>query len=425
MKKFAQERKNIFQFVLVDILKKKGVKIKMGKIKKLGVGMLGYAFMGKAHTNGYKKLPYFVEPITAIPVLKGICGRNEENLKKAAEKFGYEYYTTNWKDLISDKSIDIFDNNGPNIMHKEPCIAALKARKHTIVEKPMAMNLVEAEQMYETALIAEKEGIKSMVSFSNRFSPALLLARRLIKEGKIGQIYHFRAAFLQDWLIDPKFPLVWRLRKEIAGSGVHGDLNAHSIDIARFLTNLEIKRVIGWDKTFIKKRPLPTEASGLSGKGGNEFGEVTVEDAALMWMEFDNGAIGSLEASRFSTGAKSFWQVEVNGSKGALTFNLTRNNELHYYSSVDPLYAQGFKKIIVTEAGEHDFIDSYWPPGHMLGWEANHANTIFFFVDCIVNNKDIGSKGATFYDGLKCQAVLEAAKESMQNNSRWVNVKEF
>ncbi len=387
--------------------------------------MLGYAFMGKAHTNGFKKLTYFMDPVPAVPVLKGICGRSEEKVKKAAEKLGYEYATTNWKDLIEDEDVDIFDNNGPNNIHKEPCVEALKAGKHTIVEKPIAMNLNEAEEMFNAAQEAEKHDVKNLVCFSNRFSPAVLLARRLIKEGRIGEIHHFRANFLQDFLIDPEFPLSWRMKEDIAGSGVQGDLNAHSIDMARFLTGLEVDRVTSWDKTFIKKRPIPTEASGLSGKASDEYGEVTVDDAALMWMEFENGAVGSLEASRFATGAKSIWRIEVHGSKGALHFDLTRNNELNFYSTEDPDHAQGFRNIIATEPGEHEFVEYYWPPGHMLGWEAHHANAMFHFVDCVANDKNVGEIGATFKDGLQTQAILEAAAESIDNNNKWVSVKQY
>ena len=303
----------------------------MENTKRLGVGMLGYAFMGKAHTNAFKKLPYIYYPPPAIPVLKGICGRNEQAVKEQAERFGYEYATTDWKKLLEDPEIEVFDNNGPNNMHKEPCIAALEAGKHTIVEKPLALDVEEAKDMLQASKEAGEKGVKSMVSFSNRFSPAVLLARRLIQEGKLGQIYHYRAAFLQDWLIDPNFPLVWRLKKEISGSGVLGDLNAHSIDMARFLTGLEITEVCGVTETFIKERPVPLEASGLSGKGGAEKGAVTVDDASLGMFRFNNGALGSIEATRFATGRKSLWQIEVYGSRGAVQFELTQNNLLQYH----------------------------------------------------------------------------------------------
>jgi predicted dehydrogenase len=293
----------------------------MSKPIELGIGMLGYAFMGKVHTNAFKKLPYIFHPAPAIPVLKGICGRNEKAVSDAAEQFGYAYSTTDWRRLIEDPSIAVFDNNGPNNMHREPTIAALRAGKHTIVEKPLAMDVDEAREMVRAAQEAANKGIKSMVCFNNRFAPALMLARRLIKDGKIGNVYHFRAAKLQDWLIDPRFPLAWRLKREAAGSGALGDLNAHSIDMARYLTGLEITEVIGVTETFIGKRPVPLEASGLSGKPGVEEGEVTVDDASLGIFRFSNGGIGSLEASRFATGRKAMWRIEVYGSRGAIQWD--------------------------------------------------------------------------------------------------------
>jgi predicted dehydrogenase len=393
----------------------------MKRSKELGIGMLGYAFMGKAHTNAYKKLPYIFYPPPALPVLKGICGRNAEAVEEYARRFGYEYGTTDWKRLVGDPEIAVFDNCGPNNAHREPCIAALEAGKHTIVEKPIALTVKEAIPMVEAARRAEKEGIKSMVSFSNRFAPAVLLARRLIHEGKIGKIYHYRAAFLQDWLIDPKFPLAWRLKKEVAGSGVLGDLNAHSLDMARFLTGLEIIEVCGVTETFIKERPEPLAAEGLSGKGGDKMGRVTVDDASLGMFRFAGGALGSIEATRFATGRKSLWQIEVYGSRGAVQFELTQNNLLQYFSLDDPLEVQGFRTILVTEADVHDFIKHWWPPGHMLGWEHHHCHTIFHFINCIVSDLNVGPWGATYDDGLKVQLVLDALERSHREKS-WVAV---
>ena len=395
----------------------------MAETKEIGVGMLGYAFMGKAHTNGFKKLPYIYYPPPAIPVLRGICGRNEKAVNEAADRFGYEYGTTDWKRLVNDSNIELFDNNGPNNVHKDPCIAALEAGKHTLVEKPLAMDVGEARAMVEAARKAEKAGIKNMVAFSNRFCPSVLLAKRLIERGKIGDIYHYRAAFLQDWLVDPTFPLAWRLDKNVAGSGVLGDLNAHSIDMARFLTGLEVTEACGGTETFIKERPVPLEASGLSGKAGEEKGAVTVDDASLGMFRFNNGALGSIEASRFATGRKSLWQIEVYGSRGAIQFELTQNNLLQYFSLDDPLEIQGFRTILVTEADVHDFIKYWWPPGHMLGWEHHHCHTVFHFVNCMVNNLDVAPWGATFEDGLKTQLILDALERSEKERG-WVRVEE-
>jgi len=395
----------------------------MAEAPRYGVGMLGYAFMGKAHTNGFKKLPYIFYPPPAIPVLKGICGRNQAAVEEAAERFGYEYGTTDWRRLIEDPEIQIFDNNGPNNVHQEPCLAALEAGKHTLVEKPLALNVAQARTMAEAAKKAGKKGIKSMVSFSNRFCPAVLLARRLIEQGRIGEIHHYRAAFLQDWLVDPNFPLAWRLKKEVAGSGVLGDLNAHSLDMARFLTGLEITEVVGASKTFVKERPLPLEASGLAGKAGKERGQVTVDDASLGIFRLSNGAMGSIEATRFATGRKSLWQIEVYGSKGAVQFELTQNNLLQYFSLDDPLETQGFRTILVTEAEVHDFIKHWWPPGHMLGWEHHHCHTVFHFVNCVAKNQEVSPWGATFEDGLRVQLILEALERSEKERG-WVKVEE-
>jgi predicted dehydrogenase len=250
-----------------------------------------------------------------------------------------------------------------------------------------------------------------------------LLARRLIREGKLGHIYHFRAAFLQDWLLSPDFPLAWRLKKEVAGSGALGDLNAHSIDMARFLTGLEITETCGVTETFIKERPIPLEASGLSGKGGQEKGAVTVDDASLGMFRFDNGALGSIEASRFATGRKSLWQIEVYGSRGAVQFELTQNNLLQYFSVDDPLEVQGYRTIMVTEAEVHDFIKHWWPPGHMLGWEHHHCNTIFHFFNCVAKNLAVSPWGATFEDGLKVQLILDALQRSEKERG-WVKVEQ-
>ena len=395
----------------------------MTEVKKLGIGMLGFGFMGKAHTNAFKKLPYIYYPPPAIPVLKGICGIPEKAVQENAERYGYEYGVTDWKRLIADPEIHIFDNNGPNNIHSEPCIAALEAGKHTLVEKPMAMNINEARQMVAAAKEAEKKGIKSMVSFSNRFSPAVLLARRLIQEGKIGNIYHFRAAFLQDWLVDPNFPLAWRMNKEVSGSGVLGDLNAHSLDMARFLTGLEITEVCGATETFIKERPVPLEASGLSGKGGTEKQPVTVDDASLGMFRFNNGGLGTVEATRFATGRKSLWQIEIYGSRGAIQFELTQNNLLQYFSTDDPLETQGFRTILVTEADVHDFIKHWWPPGHMLGWEHHHCHTIFHFFNCVARNLKVSPWGATFEDGLVVQRLLTALQISNKERC-WVPMDE-
>ena len=387
--------------------------------ERVGVGMIGYGFMGKAHTNAFRKLPMFY-PSEAIPVMKGICGRTLPEVRKTAEQFGYEYSTDEWQELVKDPAIQIIDNCGPDNMHIEPCIAALEVGKHTIVEKPMARNLEEALQMYRAAKRAEQKGITHMVCFNHRFAPAILLARRLIKEGRLGKIYQFRANFLQDRLVDPDYPLTWRLREETSSSGIHGDLNSHSIDMARFLVG-EISQVCAWTKIFIKERPLPN----VSSEGGRQVKEkVGVPDVASVWFEFENGAMGLLEASRFSTGFKGEWRIEIHGSEGAISFNVNRMNELNFYSRKDPAHAQGFRTILVTNSKEHEFIRYWWPKGQTLAWEYCHCNAILHFFDCIVHKKKIEPYGATFFDGLRCQEVLEASLVSARKGA-WVRIDEI
>jgi len=387
--------------------------------KRIGVGMIGYGFMGKAHTTAFRKLPTLYSS-EAVPVLKGICGRTSDKVREVAEKFGYEYSTTEWGKLIKDPEIQIIDNCGPDRIHQEPCIAALESGKHTLVEKPMAMNLKEALQMYEPANKAQQKGVKHMVCFNYRFAPAILLAKRLINEGWLGKIYHFRANFLQDRLVDPDYPLTWRLRKATSSSGTHGDLNSHSVDMARFLVG-EVSRVCAWTKIFIKERPLPDT---MLKQGQKVKGKVDVPDVACVWLEFENGAMGSLEASRFNTGCKGAWRIEIHGSKGAVMFNLARMNELKFYSRKDPSYAQGFRTIFVTDPKEHEFIKYWWPKGQMLAWEHCHYNAILHFFDCIVHNKTIAPPGATFFDGLRCQEILEAGLVSAEEG-RWVQLDEL
>ncbi|MFQ5615540.1 MAG: Gfo/Idh/MocA family protein, partial [Anaerolineales bacterium] len=308
----------------------------------IGIGMLGYAFMGKAHTNAFKKIPYMMYPPPAIPRLVAIAGRNEEAVAEAAKRYGYETYYTGWRDMIADDRVQLFDNGGPNDAHAEPCIAAARAGKHVLCEKPLARNAEEAKSMLDAV---EKAGVKHMVAFNYRFVPAVVQARALIKSGALGQIYHFRAQYLQEWIM-PHYntPMIWRLRKETAGSGALGDLGAHIIDLGRFLAG-EVKSVSAMTRTFIPERP---EANG-------SMGRVTVDDAFVAAVEFENGVIGTLEATRFAAGHKNGNMFEVNGEKGSIRFNLERMNELEvFWVGTDPKETQGFTNVLVTE-GYHPY----------------------------------------------------------------------
>jgi len=388
--------------------------VRMGKVERaekigeIGVGILGYAFMGKAHTNGYKKMPIFFYPPPAIPRLIAICGRTEEAVAEAARRYGFETYYTDWKKLIADERIEIVDNCLPNNMHAEPCIAAAEAGKNVLCEKPLAATLEDARAAYEAV---EKAGVKNMVAFNYRFVPAIRLAKKLIDEGFIGKILQYRAVYLQEWIMDPNFPLVWRLRKSVAGSGALGDLGAHIIDLARFLVG-DIKSVCGMMETFIKERPLP--------ENPEKKGKVDVDDAFIAMVRFKNGAIGSLEASRFCAGRKNYQRVEIHGTEGSIVFNLERLNELEVYSRRDPEDRMGFRNILVTET-VHPFMEHWWPHGHIIGWEHTFVHEIYHFIDCIVNDKPVAPMAATFYDGLKCQEVLNAIEESSQRG-QWIEL---
>ena len=381
---------------------------KAEKIREIGVGILGYAFMGKAHTNGYKKMPIFFYPPPAIPRLIAICGRTEEAVAEAARRYGFETYYTDWKKLIADERIEIVDNCLPNNMHAEPCIVAAEAGKNVLCEKPLAATLEDARAAYEAV---EKAGVKNMVAFNYRFVPAIRLAKKLIDEGFIGKILQYRAVYLQEWIMDPNFPLVWRLRKSVAGSGALGDLGAHIIDLARFLVG-DIKSVCGMMETFIKERPLP--------ENPEKKGKVDVDDAFIAMVRFKNGAIGSLEASRFCAGRKNYQRVEIHGTEGSIVFNLERLNELEVYSRRDPEDRMGFRNILVTET-VHPFMEHWWPHGHIIGWEHTFVHEIYHFIDCIVNDKPVAPMAATFYDGLKCQEVLNAIEESSQRG-QWIEL---
>jgi predicted dehydrogenase len=377
-----------------------------GEVPEIGVGMLGYAFMGKAHTNAYKKIPYMMYPPPAIPRLVAICGRNKEATAEAARRYGYEGYYTDWRKMLENDRIQLLDNGGPNNAHAGPCIAAAQAGKHILCEKPLARTGQEAKEMLDAV---KKAGVKHMVAFNYRFAPAIRQARNLIESGALGRIYHFRAVYLQEWIM-PHYSTskIWRLDKNIAGSGALGDLGAHIIDLGRFLVG-EMKGVSAMTRTFIGERPL------LDGSG---MGKVDVDDAFTATVEFENGAIGTLETSRFAAGRKNYLVLEVNGEKGSIHFNLERLNELQvFWVGEQPKETQGFHDVLVTE-GYHPWIANWWPHGHIIGWEHSFAHEITHLLDCIVNDKEVAPYGATFEDGYRtaviCDAILESANAKKQ-----------
>ena len=383
-------------------------------MEEINIGMIGYKFMGKAHSNAYRTLPMFF-PESIKPNMKAICGRNTESVAVAAKQFGWEEYISDWKDLVARDDIDLIDINAPSNVHKDIAIAAAKAGKHLYCEKPLALTLEDSREMLEAA---EKAGIKHMVGFNYRFAPAVMLAKKLIEEGRLGEIRHFRAWFLQDWLVDPDSPLAWRLQKEIAGSGAHGDLGAHLIDLAHYLIG-GISEVIGMSETFIKERPIPDETSGLSGTSSTsgEKGQVTVDDATLFLARFANGALGSFESSRFATGHRSTNSFEINGSKGSVIFDFERMNELQVFFTDDKEDVQGFRRVLATDAA-HEYSDAWWPAGHPIGYEHTFTHAFVELLDALQEDRQ---PVPNFKDGVKCQQVLEAVDLSIDER-QWIQV---
>lgn len=367
------------------------------------IGLLGYKFMGKAHSQAYKDVKLYFNP-AITPVMRVICGRDKEGVKKAMEQFGWESYDTDWRDLIARKDIDVIDISTPGDVHKEQAIAAAKAGKDIICEKPLGNTLKEAKEMLAAV---QKAKVKHMIMHNYRFIPAVAVAKQMIEAGELGTIYHYRGYYLQDWIVDPQFPLVWRLEKKKAGSGTLGDIAAHSIDMARFLIG-EFDKVVGHLQTFIHERPL------LDKKGK---GRVTVDDSATFIAKFKNGAVGSFEATRFATGRKNYHGFEINGSKGSLTFNFEAMNELYYFNRMETQGQQGFKRILVTES-VHPYMSVWWPPGHIIGYQNTFVNAIAHFLDCLAKNK---MPSPNFEDGVKCQIVLDAIERSSKQQ-RWIKI---
>lgn len=379
-------------------------------MKSLNVAIIGSKFMGKAHSNAWLNTPHFFE-LPIKPVLKVACARDEEELKTFAENWGWEEIETDWRKVVERDDVDIVDISVPTHLHHDIAVAAARNGKHIFLEKPFSLTVDEAREMYEAA---EEAGIVHYLNHNYRRAPAVLLAKRLIDEGKIGDIFHWRGAYLQDWIMDPDFPLTWHLRAETAGGGPHYDLNSHSVDLARFLVG-EIRSVTAMTTTFIEERPLPGKGAATFSAGESdaaEKGKVTVDDAAFMLAEFENGALGSFEASRFAAGRKNYNYFEIYGSKGSIVFNLERMNELQLFLRDDPAHAQGFRTILATEAGEHEYIANWWPPGHIIGYEHEFHHAVKDFIGAIANDRPVEPN---FYDGLKEIEILTAGVTSAQD----------
>jgi len=379
--------------------------------KPLNIALIGYQFMGKAHSNAYRQVGRFFN-LDVDPVMKVICGLVLEEARDAAEKFGWQEYSDNWEEVVNRPDIDLVDIATPNSTHYPIALAAAKAGKHILCEKPLAMTVAQAKEM---EMAAEQAGVINAVSYCYRRVPAVTFAKQLIDEGKIGKIHHFRGTYLQDWIVDPAFPLVWRLQKEVAGSGAHGDLNAHLIDAARYLVG-EIVEVSGHMETFVKKRPLLAASDDrLGGVASDQMGDVTVDDAAVFIARFDNGALGTFEASRFCPGRKNYNRFEINGSKGSIAINIERLDEIEVYFHDDPPNVRGFRTINVTD-GCHPYVGAYWPAAHIIGYEHTFINQAKDLIECIAAGKKFSPD---FSDGRKNQAVLEAVEKSSDTRA-WV-----
>lgn len=367
--------------------------------------MIGYAFMGKAHSNAWRQAAKFFD----LPVdieLHTICGRSPKNVEAARKQLGWMHGSTDWKAVVRNPEIDIIDICTPNDSHCEIAIEAAKHGKAILCEKPLALNVVQGEQMVAAV---KKAKVVNMVCHNYRRIPAIALAKRMIERGDLGErIYHYRARYAQDWIADPSFPLVWRLQAKIAGSGTHGDIDAHIIDLGRYLVG-EIKEVCGVMETFIKERPLEGDSK--------KKGKVTVDDAVSWVGRFKNGAIANLEATRFARGRKNNITIEINGSKGSLAFDFEDMNRLKFYNADDPADTRGFRDIIVTESA-HPFVGAWWPPGHIIGYEHTFVNTVADFVKAVVAKKSVHP---TFEDGLRNEIVLGAIEKSAKTR-QWVKL---
>jgi len=373
----------------------------------IGVGLVGYKFMGRAHSNAYRQLPRFFD-VDPVPRMAAICGRDEAGVREAAGSLGWESHETDYRRLIERDDVGLVDVVTPGNTHRDIVLAALGAGKHVICEKPLANSLAEAEEMLAAA---REAGTINTVCFNYRRAPAVQLAKKLIDEGRLGTIRHWRATYLQDFIMDPQFPLIWRLKKELAGSGALGDIGAHSVDLAQFLLG-GISEVVGMMETFVKERPLEEASAGggLLASGGAETGEVTVDDAAAFLARFENGAMGTFEATRFAAGRRNKNAFEINGSKGSVAFNLERMNELEVFFVDDDADVQGFRTVNVTEP-DHPFAGAWWPPGHILGYEHTFVHTMKDLMDGIKAGE---SMAPTFEDAYRVQAVLDAVERSAE-----------
>jgi predicted dehydrogenase len=376
------------------------------------VGIVGHGFMGDAHSQAWRTAGHVFD-LPLRPVMAALCGRDGAAAATAAARHGWAAVETDWRSLIARDDVHLVDVCTPGDRHAEIAIAALRAGKHVLCEKPLANSVAQAQAMAQAAVQARDQGVRSMVGFNYRRVPALALARRLIADGRIGQLRHVRAAYLQDWLADPAAPLTWRLQRERAGSGALSDLGSHIVDIAEYLSGDRLAGVSGISRTFVTERPLPAEP-------GQEprTGPVTVDDAVVFVARFASGAAASFEATRCATGRKNALRIELNGDRGSIAFDLERLNELEVYEPARDDDTAGFRRVLVTEPS-HPYLSAWWPPGHILGWEHTFTHQVRDLVVAIAEDAD---PEPSFDDGLRVQRILEAVAESADNQTRWTAV---
>ncbi|GGZ16261.1 gfo/Idh/MocA family oxidoreductase [Streptomyces nitrosporeus] len=377
---------------------------------RLGVGMVGYAFMGAAHSQGWRTAGHVFD-LPADPVLAAICGRDRTAVEAAAARHGWAAAETDWRALIARDDVHLVDICTPGESHAEIAVAALEAGKHVLCEKPLANSVAEAEAMAAAAERAAARGQVAIVGFNYRKVPALTYARGLVADGRLGALRHIRATYLQDWLVDPEAPLTWRLKRERAGSGALGDLGAHIVDLAQYLAGEPLVGVSAVSETFVRERPLPAGPAGTADRTAR--GAVTVDDAALFTGRLASGALASFEASRMAAGRKNALRLEINGELGSLAFDLERLNELSFHDHTEPAVTAGFRRILVTEPG-HPYLEAWWPPGHGLGYEHTFVHQARDVVRTIAEGLP---PEPSFADGLQVQRVLAAVEESAARNS--------
>lgn len=383
---------------------------------RLGIGMVGYSFMGLAHSQGWRGARSFFDP-ELTPDLVAVAGRNRDAAAATARRFGWEHVETDWRALIERDDVDLVDICTPGDTHREIAVAALEAGKHVLCEKPLANTLEEAEAMTAAAEQARARGVRSMVGFTYRRVPAIALARRLVREGRVGELRHVRLQYLQDWLVDPAAPLTWRLQKERAGSGALGDIGAHIIDLAHFVSGRRLTGVTALTETFVHERPLAGETHGLGASAAAGTGRVTVDDATAFLGRLEGGALAVFEATRMATGRKNAIRLELNGTRGSIAFDFEDMNVLHVLDR-DGSETEGFTRVLVTEPG-HPYVDHWWPAGHGLGYEHGFTHQAADLLGAIAEGRD---PEPSFADGLAVQRVLDAVQRSADAGSAWTPI---